>query len=378
MFTGGGTAGHILPNIAVIEAIRERERADMLYVGSHTGPERELCAQYDVPFTSISTGKLRRYLSLKNLIDPFKVIKGALDAWRVVGRFRPDVVFSKGGFVSVPVVLAAAMRGVPVVLHEADVTPGLANRICARFAKIICVSFPETVAAFSRLGGGAREGVLLTGMPVRTEILRGSAEKGRVFLGLDRGGDARDGGDVRSVRPVLLVVGGSLGATSLNRLLWQQLDALVKVFDVVHVTGMREDRRACQALEKKYPTAYRSFPYIHGELADVYAASDVVVSRAGSGAIAELAALQKPMVLVPLGRRQSRGDQMVNARLFASAGAAEVFCEDCDAPRDFVRLVVGLGRDKTKRARLAKHLHPFGQRCRRAAGQIAEVITGTA
>lgn len=332
-----------------------------------------------MPFAAIPTGKLRRYFSWENFVDPFKVIAGVCEAWRVLRKFKPDVVFSKGGFVSLPVVLAAAKLHVPVILHEADVEPGLANRMCMRFAKIICVSWEETMKILEKGSGtGNRSAaphvakkILYTGMPVRREILSGVREKGLEFLGFD------------GKRPILLVMGGSLGATSVNALVRSVLPELVRVYDVVHVTGMQPT----ETLEQKRDTErkqhslrsrlhYRPFPYLQPELFDVYACTDVVVSRAGASALSELCVLAKPCVLIPLGAAQSRGDQIVNAEILASVGAAEVYMSEWNEPSKFVKMVCELGVNIKKRATLSDAMKPFGERHKRAAGQIAEVIMG--
>lgn len=349
---------------------------EVLYIGSEKGPEAKLCARYGIPFRSIATGKLRRYFAWENFTDPFRVIKGVYDAWNILREWRPDVVFSKGGFVSAPVVLAAARLGVPVILHEADVTPGLANKFCARFAKVVCVSWEETMTYFpDRV---AAKKILLTGMPVRRELASGVAERGREFLGFD------------GRKPILLVMGGSLGAASVNALVRKVLPKLLKDFDVVHVVGagvMKDtnetknvnDMSNTYDVTQNIQPGYRAFPYLQDELFDVYACSDVVVSRAGASALAELCVLGKPSVLIPLGSSQSRGDQIVNAEILSAAGAAEVYVSDWSEPSKFIEMVCVLGHGEEgarKRSALSKGMQVFGARHRRAAGQIAEVIMG--
>jgi len=337
---------------------------DILYIGSKEGPEKALCGRYDVPFAVISTGKLRRYFSMKNFTDPFRVVAGVFQAWRILRKWKPDVVFSKGGFVSVPVVLAAAKLHIPIIVHEADVTPGLANRICARFAKVVCVSWDETVKFF-RTGGGkdgnVGEKILFTGMPVRAEIFRGVRDRGLKFLRFE------------DLKPILLVMGGSLGAKSLNSLVWKCLEKLVKYYNVVHLIGAAAEKSLVEFLEKRN-SSYRIFPYLQDELADVYAATDVVVSRAGGGAIAELCALEKPTVLVPLGTSQSRGDQVVNANILATARAAEVIVPGKNDGENFVKLLSDLARNEKRRELLRSHMKPFGEKFRRAAAIVAEII----
>ena len=367
IFTGGGTAGHVLPNIAVIEELKERhnggKKSDhqglhILYIGSHHGPEKELCRRYGVDFTSIATGKLRRYLSLENIIDPFRIVKGCVDAWKILRKFRPDVVMSKGGFVSFPVVLASWTLKIPIVLHEADVEPGLANRMCARFAKVICVSWTETLKYFSPRDAAKK--ILWTGMPVRREVVRGVRAKGLSFLHFD------------DLKPILLVMGGSSGAKSINTLVWKNLDTLIGMYNVVHLTGRGVDDSFVKNLMRR-KSGYRSFHYLHDELFDVYAACDIVVSRAGAGAIAELCVLAKPCVLIPLGTEQSRGDQIVNAGILAEAGAVEVLREPV-SDKKFMHLMTDLAKHEKQRDGLSDRLKPFGVRFKRAAGQVAEVL----
>ncbi len=318
-------------------------------------------------FTSIATGKLRRYLSLENIVDPFRVIKGCVDAFRILRKFRADVVMSKGGFVSFPVVLAAWTLKIPIILHEADVEPGLANRMCARFAKVICVSWVETMKYFSNHDAAAQQGcpsgakkILWTGMPVRREVVRGVRSKGLSFLHFD------------DLKPILLIMGGSSGAKSINTLVWKSLDALIGQYNVVHLTGRGVDDSFVKNLMRR-KSGYRSFPYLHDELFDVYAACDIVVSRAGAGAIAELCVLAKPCVLIPLGTEQSRGDQIVNAGILGEAGAVEVLREPV-SEKKFMNLMTDLAKHEKQRDGLSDRLKPFGVRFKRAAGQMAELI----
>ncbi len=352
----------------------DRHGLDVLYIGSHHGPEKELCRRYGIDFTSIATGKLRRYFSVENFIDPFRIAKGCVDAWRILRKFRPDIVMSKGGFVSFPVVLAAWTLKIPILLHEADVEPGLANRMCARFAKVICVSWAETMKYFSRHSTVKK--ILWTGMPVRREVVRGVRAKGLQFLHFD------------DLKPILLVMGGSLGATSLNNLIWRCLDKLTETYNVIHLTGkLGSGKGSTPALRSgadesfvknlmRRKHSYRAFPYLHDELFDVYAACDIVVSRAGAGAIAELCVLAKPCVLIPLGTAQSRGDQIVNARILDEAGAVEVLKQGEFSDKQFISLLHDITKNEKRRDGLIERLKPFGVRFKRAAGQVAEVIMG--
>jgi UDP-N-acetylglucosamine--N-acetylmuramyl-(pentapeptide) pyrophosphoryl-undecaprenol N-acetylglucosamine transferase len=300
--TGGGTAGHVIPAIPVMERARAGG-ARVSFIGTRSGLEARLLADVDADFHAIASGKLRRYLSLKNLADAFRVLAGIWQAWRLLGRLRPDVVFSKGGFVTFPVVLAAWLRRVPVVAHESDLTPGLANRLSLPFVRTLCVTFAETRAP--RFRGR----LVVTGTPVRESLRQGDPARGRAMLG------------VSAERPVLLVAGGSLGAEAINVAVDAALDALLDTFDVVHVRG--PGRKA-----PRTPAGYHPFEYVGEGWGDLLAAADVVVSRAGANALYELLTLGKPNLLIPLSPRVSRGDQVENAELARQRGFSRVLGED--------------------------------------------------
>ena len=306
VLTGGGTAGHVTPNLALLPALGEAGyRA--VYIGSKDGIEKKLAEAAGLEFYGISAGKLRRYLAVKNVTDAFRVVKGMADAVSVIRRVRPDVVFSKGGFVSEPVCLAARLCGVPVVIHESDMTPGLANRLSFPFCKAACVSFPETLKRLPRHLSGDK--AVLTGEPIRRELLSGDKEKGRGLCGFGGG------------KPVALFVGGSSGSARMNEQIRAALDELLITFDVVHLCG----RGNAADIQKK---GYAQFEYLNEELPHVLALADVVASRAGSGAIFELLALRKPMLLIPLSKNASRGDQIQNARYFQRQGFAMLLYEE--------------------------------------------------
>lgn len=306
VLTGGGTAGHVIPNLALVPLLAQAG-VSVEYVGSEQGIEKRLVAEKGIPFHGIASGKLRRYFDLKNFTDPFRVVAGAFQAWSRLGRIRPAAVFSKGGFVAVPVVLAARARGIPVVLHESDMTPGLANRICIPFAKRVCASFRETLAHLP-----AGKGVH-TGTPIRAELSAGDKARGLAWLGLPED----------PAKPLLLVVGGSLGSKALNRALREALPELLPRFRVAHVCGRGGLDPACEGRP-----GYRQAEYIGPELPDVFAAADLVLSRAGANAIFEILTLQKPNLLVPLPLSASRGDQILNARAFAEKGYSRVLPEE--------------------------------------------------
>ena len=296
IFTGGGTAGHVTPNIALIEPLL-KEGWDVHYIGSSTGIEKELIAGLNgVTYHEISTGKLRRYFSWQNFIDPFRVLKGYGQARRLIRMLQPDVIFSKGGFVSVPVVLGAGK--VPVIAHESDFSPGLSNRIASHFTDRICVSFEDSLAYMPQ--GKA----IFTGTPIRPALYEGNRERALAFTGLS------------GEKPVLLVMGGSLGAQKLNELVRAALPMLNETFDVIHLCGRGKNDCDCVAC------GYMQYEYIDKELPDLFALSDIVLSRAGANSVFELLALNKPSVLVPLTSASSRGDQLLNAKYFEKKGYA--------------------------------------------------------
>lgn len=304
VLTGGGTAGHVTPNIALLPSLREAG-FDVAYIGSYDGIEKKLIEEFNVPYYGISTGKFRRYLDLKNLTDPFKVIKGYGEALKLMKELKPDIVFSKGGFVSVPVVLAAKARKIPVISHESDMTPGLANKIAKPAATKICCNFPETINHLPA------DKAVLTGTPIRQELLMGNRLAGLEFCGFT------------SDKPVIMVVGGSTGAVHVNEAIHSILPRLLEKFQIVHLCGKGK-------LDEKFSNipGYIQFEYVNKELRDVFAAADIVISRAGANAICELLALKKPNLLIPLSARASRGDQILNANSFKAQGYSLVLEEE--------------------------------------------------
>lgn len=304
LLTGGGTAGHVTPNIAMLPLLRE-QGYDISYIGSYNGIEKKLITEQNVPYYGISTGKLRRYFDLKNLTDPFRVIKGCFEARKLIRTIKPDVVFSKGGFVSVPVVLAAHREHIPVIIHESDMTPGLANKICIPYANKVCCNFPETVAM---IPGGKG---ILTGTPIRAELSRGDRQTGLDLC------------HFTSNKPVIMVIGGSLGAQHVNEAIRSILPSLLERFQVVHLCGKGKVDESFYST-----TGYYQFDYIDKELKDLFAAADIVVSRAGANAIFELLSLNKPNLLIPLPAGASRGDQILNAQSFKKQGFSMVLPEE--------------------------------------------------
>lgn len=304
VLTGGGTAGHVTPNIALIARLKE-EGYKISYIGSYTGIEKTLIEEQGIPYYGISSGKLRRYFDLKNFTDPFRVLKGFGEARKLLKKLQPDIVFSKGGFVSVPVVVAAGRLKIPTIIHESDMTPGLANKLCIPSAVKVCCNFPETK---SHLPEGK---AVVTGTPIRQELLSGDPQKGRDFTGFT------------SDKPVILIIGGSLGAQAVNTAVRNILPQLLQEFQVVHLCGKGKKDESLTGL-----TGYVQYEYIEKELADLFAMADIVISRAGANAICELQALKKPNLLIPLSANASRGDQILNARSFEKQGFSMVLEEE--------------------------------------------------
>lgn len=304
VLTGGGTAGHVTPNIALIPYLKQ-EGYEIYYIGSKGGMEEELIKRCGIPYYGISSGKLRRYFDKKNFSDIFKVIKGIFQAKHLIHKIKPDVVFSKGGFVAVPVVIGAHMNKVNVVCHESDITPGLANKIAMPFAKAVCTTFPEAVKHIKDDKG------IYTGTPIRDMLFTGSREKGLKIC------------DFSGNKPVMLIMGGSQGSVKVNNSIRELLNKLLPKYDIIHLCGKGN---VDESLKDR--AGYKQFEYISDELPDIFAMSDFVVSRAGSNAICEFLALHKPMLLIPLGKNASRGDQILNAQSFKKQGFAEVIDEE--------------------------------------------------
>ncbi|MFD2208306.1 undecaprenyldiphospho-muramoylpentapeptide beta-N-acetylglucosaminyltransferase [Virgibacillus halophilus] len=318
LFTGGGTAGHVIVNLALIPVF-QREGWEIDYIGSKNGIERNLIESLDgVDYYPVSTGKLRRYMSKENFKDPFKVLKGTMQAWRIIGKRKPAVIFSKGGFVSVPVLLASRMRGVPAVIHESDFTPGLANKIAMPFAKKILATFSETMQYLPE------KKAVHVGAVIREELFAGSKEKGMRLC------------DFTGQKPVLLIMGGSAGAQKINDAVRECLEELLEVFNIVHICGTGKVDKTINKF------GYKQFEYVNEELNDIFAMTDFVISRAGSNAIFEFAALRIPMLLIPLSKGASRGDQIINAKSFAEKGYAHVLEEEALTNERLIQRVLKL------------------------------------
>ncbi|MCU6795757.1 undecaprenyldiphospho-muramoylpentapeptide beta-N-acetylglucosaminyltransferase [Paenibacillus sp. WQ 127069] len=336
VFTGGGSAGHVTPNLAIIAKLK-LQGWDIQYIGSQQGIEREIIGQEGIPFHPIASGKLRRYFDFKNMKDPFNVIRGVGQAYRLLRKLKPDVVFSKGGFVSVPVILASKLNRIPIIIHESDMTPGLANKISLPFADQVCVTFPESLKHIK--GNKA----ICTGLPIREHILLGNAMKGLQLC------------DFHQQKPILLVMGGSLGAQRINSVVRAALDVLLQSYQIVHLCGKGHVDEAFQGRR-----GYRQFEYLNEDLPDVLAMTNLVVSRAGATSIFEFLALEKPMLLIPLTKQASRGDQILNAGSFQSMGYGEILFEEQLTADTLIQSIelLHLNQEKyVEKAKEAKHIN---------------------
>ncbi len=304
LFTGGGSAGHVTPNIALIKQAKILDW-QISYAGSYKGIERSLIEPLGIEYYCVNSGKLNRNFSWQLFLMPFKVIQGIAQAYALCHRIKPDVVFSKGGFVAVPIVIGAWLNRIPVITHESDLTPGLANRLCYPFVKKIALSFRQTQDYFKK-----KNKLVYTGTPIREAMLHGEAAQGKAFL------------NFATEKPILFVYGGSLGAAAINQAIREILPQLTPQFNVVHCTGKgKKDSHYRQ-------DGYRQFEYLNEELPDVMAASALVISRAGANSIYELLALHKPNLLIPLSKKASRGDQVDNAKYFSHLGLSNVLFEE--------------------------------------------------
>ena len=334
VLTGGGTLGHVTPHLALIPHLR-KAGYDIHYIGTEKGMEAEKMASVPgVTYHAVKSGKLRRYFSWQNFTDPFRVIAGAFQSAHIIGRLKPDIVFSKGGFVAVPVVFGAWVHHVPVVCHESDLTPGLANKLCKPFAKRIATTFPECAKA---LGSKAE----MTGTPLRPELFSGSRAKGLSLLHFD------------GAKPVLLMMGGSSGAQSVNKALRGALPRLSKTFDVAHICGRGYlDESLCGV------PGYTQVEFLDTDLPDVLAATDLVLSRAGSNALCEFQALDKPMLLVPYPKGASRGDQILNAQSYEKRGLCRVLLQENMTPDTLAQALEDTWRDREQLAAAVKAAPP--------------------
>lgn len=337
--------------MAVIEEfIKNSRKNEILYVGSKNGPEKEAVLKFvakmgfkNLEFKGITCGKLRRYFSFENFVDAFRVPVGFFQSLGIIRKFRPEVVFSKGGYVSVPVVLAARVLRVPIVAHESDVVPGLATRIAAKIANKVLLSFEESRKYFKGCSGARGRGgsagasaCVVVGNPIRNEILKGVKDNGLKLCGFHK------------FKPIVLVMGGSLGAMQVNNMVWDCLPELLKKYQIVHITGKGNLKFG---LNKD---GYKQFELLFDELKDVYAACDLIVTRGGANALAEVAALEKRVVIVPLGTASSRGDQIINAKVCSEKYGWQVLYGDVN--RDQFLLAIEMAMNSEFRKEKASKL----------------------
>jgi len=323
IFTGGGTAGHVTPNLALIEAI-QHEGWQVDYIGSKQSVEEELIGKAGIPFHAISSGKMRRYFSWKNFLDPFKIFAGISQSFFLLRKLKADIVFSKGGFVAFPVVFAAWLNRIPVVAHESDMTPGLANRMSFPFVDKVCLGFAAAKTSFKN-----QNKVEVTGSPIRQQLFKGSRKRGLELCGFS------------THKPTLLIMGGSLGSLTLNQIIRQALPKLTHDYQIIHLCGKG---KIDQSLLDN--SDYCQYEYVSNELADLYAASDLIISRAGANSLCEILALQKPHVLIPLSAKVSRGDQIHNANYFQQQQISVVVNEEQLSPETLIAAIEEVNSNK--------------------------------
>jgi UDP-N-acetylglucosamine--N-acetylmuramyl-(pentapeptide) pyrophosphoryl-undecaprenol N-acetylglucosamine transferase len=332
VFTGGGSSGHVTPNLALIEKTKQ-QNLNVAYIGAK-GIEKKIITQAHIPYYQIRSGKLRREFSLKNLIDPFNVLWGIVQSFFILGKLKPKIVFSKGGFVAVPVVIAAYLRRIPVVVHESDFSPGLANRLSLPFAKKICVNYLETQKFIKD-----KTKVIITGSPIRPEFFNGDRQKGLALLNFNE------------KKPLLLIIGGGLGSEFLNQLIYTILPALCEHFYVVHLTGIGKLHKPM------IHEHYQAYEYLHDEIFDIMAAADLVVSRAGANSVYELLVLQKLNILIPLSKKASRGDQLENAAYAEKNGFSKVLQEEVLTPNLLLENIENIYKNSGPYREALKNFH---------------------
>lgn len=350
-FTGGGSAGHIIPGIAVYEKLAEERAATALWLSSKKRWERDLIEQSGIRTLPISSGKLRRYFSFANFVDVFRIIHGFFESLVLLKRIKPQLLFSKGGSVSLPPVIASSLLSIPVIIHDSDYDPGLATRLTAFSASLICIPCESSRSLYRT---SLRDRLQVTGNPVRKVFFSADTQRGRDFFG-------------NPVLPILLVIGGSLGAEEINALLESSLADLCKECFVFHITGEGK------ASGFSHPN-YRQADYLHEQLPDAVAAADLVVSRAGAGVMWELGVLGKAMLLIPKGKSGSRGDQLLNARYFGDAAAAAAVSPEKVDTEAFIHAIIGLIREPGIRRKLGMNAQAL---CNAdGAARIARLILG--
>lgn len=322
--TGGGSAGHVTPNLALIPKLKELGY-EIQYIGTKDGIEKRIIEENKIQYHSIASGKLRRYFDIKNFSDPFKVIKGIYQAYDIIKKQKPNIVFSKGGFVAVPVVLGAYLNKVPIIAHESDITPGLANKLSSPYCTKICVTFPESLKKLNK------KKAVLTGTPIRSELLEGSKITGLKLC------------NFKNDKQILFIMGGSLGAKAINEIIRRNLNELLLTYNIIHICGKGNLVDTYKHLEN-----YKQFEYVNEDLPHLISAADIIVSRAGANSIFEFLALKKPNLLIPLSAKSSRGDQILNAESFEKSGYSLVIKEGDLEDKLFINKLDELNKNKEK------------------------------
>lgn len=328
-----------------------------MYVGSKGGPEKKYAQKYKIPFKEIPTGKLRRYFSFKNAIDAVKIPFGILKSIFIIAQFRPDVIFSKGGYPAVPVIIAGWLCRTPVVAHDSDAKPGLTTRIAARFARKILLGYPEAEKFFNK------EKTFITGVPIRKEIFKGGKKEGLDLTGFT------------ATKPTILVIGGSLGSQNINQAIIESLPEILKFTQVIHLTG-KDKQKNILGKAKGHLGRYKTFEYVDEELPHLYAISDLVVGRAGANSLAEIQALKKPSILIPLGPPVSHGDQLANAKVLLKRGGCVVIEDQKLTPAKLTEAIKSILKDPAILKKMSrKAYNPFNPK---AADSIAKILLAAA
>lgn len=341
VFVGGGTGGHIFPGLAVVSELKKNQDIECIWIGNSKGIDKSLVEHDNIQFYGIPSGKLRRYFSFQNFLDVFKIIFSVFYSFCILLKIKPNLIFSKGGFVSVPPCIAAYFLKIPIITHECDYSPGLATKINARFASKIFVSYNETQDFFKPK---YKNKILVTGNPIRDFFYNGDRNKAQSFLNFK---DQK--------KPILLILGGSLGAQQINELVKSCLPSLIAYFNIVHQTGDHYIDQTKVFEDPLIQEGYKVFPFIREEIADVLTASSLVLSRAGANSVWECAAVGKPMILVPLMKGNSRGDQYENASYFANKGAAFMLAGSEASPENLLKLIDEISKNPSILSSMAQN-----------------------
>ncbi len=361
LLTGGGTGGHIIPLLSIVAELRKSEKGiqnlEFMFIGPDSDFNKSI-SNAEILIKKIKAGKFRRYFSLKNLIDIFKIPIGTVQSLYYIYKFKPDVVFSKGGFASVPPIIAAWILRIPIITHESDIIPGLANKIIAHFASRILISFSSAKRYFDK------NKVILTGNPIRLDITKGSRKNALKFFGFF------------SNLPTILIFGGSQGAQKINEIVLKSLPDILEKYQVIHVCGNRNFeylKNRVKDLELKYPARYRFYPFLTYELKDAYALCDIVVSRAGANSLSEIIALCKPNIIIPL-PTAANDHQMENAKFFAEKGMVALVKEEDLTVDILTKELSKMLQESDFRANMIEKINEYNFNRRSATKLIAKEI----